>query len=164
MPCDWKNEAAPSRPALFWSGIAFAFFVPSWVIKAGVFAGLFYCLKKKTPPCNSIESVLKHGVDALSNEAKWKDDEDTSSCSATLEMPGVKNPEIIVDDDKRIIKVRGARNDLLKKVESAIVVPVHVNISSIRAHMADGLIVFTGQKNAEGRILPLDSEPDYQKI
>jgi HSP20 family molecular chaperone IbpA len=96
--------------------------------------------------------------------AQWKEDLANQTATMSLEIPGVKKPEITIVDEKRLIKVRGVRKDTDEKVEKEISVPENVNLSTIRAQMADGILHFTASISVEGRVLKLDNEPEYQKL
>jgi HSP20 family molecular chaperone IbpA len=124
----------------------------------------------KANASSEIENVLKEGVKTFKETTsqlgggQWKEDAATKKATLSLELPGVKTPEITIVDEKRLIKVRGVRNDTEVTVEKAVSIPANVNLSTIRAHMADGILHLTASISIEGRVLELDSEPDYQTL
>jgi hypothetical protein len=142
-----------------------------------LFAGVYYLFKKASrSDMNSfmsqgVEYAKMAGIEAVrgikelkETKGQWKDDATNQTATASIEMPGVKIPEITVVDDKRLIKVKGVRKDTEVSVEKAVTAPEHVNLSTLRAHMADGLLHLTASTIREGRVLELDSEPEYQTL
>jgi HSP20 family molecular chaperone IbpA len=148
-----------------------------------LFAGVYYLYKKADR--SEMNSYMSQGADYAKmagievvrgikelkeiNELKessgqWKDDAANQTATASIEMPGVKSPEITVIDDKRLIKIKGLRKEIEETVENTVSVPEHVNISTLRVHMADGLLHLTASTIREGRVLQLDNEPGYQKL
>jgi HSP20 family molecular chaperone IbpA len=113
---------------------------------------------------------LKEGVKtfkkttSLLGGEQWKENAVNKTATLSLELPGVKTPEITIVDEKRLIKLRGVRKDMDATVEKAVSIPENVNLSTIRAHMADGILHLTASISTEGRVLELDSEPDYHTL
>jgi hypothetical protein len=124
----------------------------------------------KANASSEIENVLKEGVKTFKETTSrlggghWKEDAATKTATLSLELPGVKTPEITIVDEKRLIKVRGVRKDADATVEKAVSIPANVSLSTIRARMADGILHLTSSISTEGRVLELDSEPDYQTL
>lgn len=147
-------------------------FTPSWLLKLGLLGGMVYFYKNHPETSKTVGASLPEIVNSLREKAthlatgtSWTMTE--KSASLSLEMPGVKSPQITVIDEKREIRIQGTRLDM-EPLNRTVTVPDGVNLQSLSAAVADGIVTLKAAKNAEGRVLPVNAESEgaeeFQKV